>query len=109
MSAPNLDDPWAIPEDAIGVTTLIGQENGQWVVYLEVAFRDGVRRHRIQYLSVVQLDRGQGVPATQIAAEHALRQGEEQVHIPLAKGGRRHELELDAVDRLCPLHQAFKA
>lgn len=48
MSAPNSDDPWAIPEDAIGVTTLIGQENGQWVVYLEVAFRDGVRRHRIQ-------------------------------------------------------------
>ncbi len=30
-----------------GVATLIGYEQGQWVVYLEVAFPDGVRRHRI--------------------------------------------------------------
>jgi hypothetical protein len=35
-------------EDAISVTTLIGKESGQWVLYLEVAFADGVRRHRIQ-------------------------------------------------------------
>jgi hypothetical protein len=48
MDTPEPDDPWSIPDDALGVTTLIGRERGQWVVYLEVAFRDGVRRHRIQ-------------------------------------------------------------
>lgn len=35
-------------DDALGVTTLIGYERGRWVVYIEVAFADGVRRHRIQ-------------------------------------------------------------
>ena len=46
-----------IPDDAIGVTTLIGREGGQWVVYLEVAFRDGVRRHRIQSYRTERLAR----------------------------------------------------
>ncbi len=35
------------PDTPQGVATLIGYEQGQWVVYLEVAFPDGVRRHRI--------------------------------------------------------------
>lgn len=39
-NASNQDTP-------LGVATLIGYEQGQWIVYLEVAFPDGVRRHRI--------------------------------------------------------------
>jgi hypothetical protein len=35
-------------DEVIGVTTLIGCEQGRWVVYLEVAFPDHVRRHRIR-------------------------------------------------------------
>jgi hypothetical protein len=61
------DEPFnpANQEDALGVTTLIGKEHGQWVLYLEVAFADGVRRHRIQaYRSERQ---------AQVAATHILR------------------------------------
>lgn len=52
-------------EDALSVATLIGQEQGQWVLYLEVAFADGVRRHRIQaYRTEAQ---------AKIAATHIMR------------------------------------
>jgi hypothetical protein len=51
MSEADLDDASASLGEMLGVTTLIGYERGQWVVYLEVAFRDGVRRHRIHAYS----------------------------------------------------------
>jgi hypothetical protein len=52
-------------EDALNVTTLIGKERGQWVLYLEVAFADRVIRHRIQaYRSEQQ---------AKVAATHILR------------------------------------
>jgi hypothetical protein len=51
MSEPDLEHSSASIGDPLGVTTLIGYEHGQWVVYLEVAFRDGVRRHRIHAYS----------------------------------------------------------
>lgn len=40
------------PEEAdlgepLGASSLIGYEQGQWVVYLEIAYATGVRRHRI--------------------------------------------------------------
>jgi hypothetical protein len=35
-------------EEPLSVATLIGYERGQWVVYLEAAYPDGIRRHRIQ-------------------------------------------------------------
>jgi len=52
-------------DDALGVTTLIGYERGRWVVYLEVAFADGVRRHRIQDYPSERMAR--------IAADHMRR------------------------------------
>jgi hypothetical protein len=36
------------PGEPLGASTLIGYERGQWVVYLEIAYANEVRRHRIQ-------------------------------------------------------------
>jgi len=44
----NSENPSEHPDTPLGVTTLIGYERGEWVVYLEIAFPDGVRRHRIR-------------------------------------------------------------
>lgn len=35
-------------EEPLSVRTLIGYEQGQWVVYVEMAYPDEVRRHRIR-------------------------------------------------------------
>lgn len=41
-------DPTETSEEPLGASTLIGFEQGQWVVYLNVEYRDKVRRHRFQ-------------------------------------------------------------
>lgn len=40
--------PDGFPDEALAVDVFIEQEQGQWVVYLDVIFMDETVRHRVQ-------------------------------------------------------------